>query len=164
MNCSPKNIIAAAMLAALGLAAAAQTPSGAAPYGAAAATASAPQREHGGRFDPAKRLERFAARMAQIKEKLQITPAQEGAWANWITAIQPSANTERPDRAALEKLPTPQRIDQLRALRTQHIATMDRRGEATKTFYAALTPAQQALFDAGAARMGRHHGHGGHHR
>jgi protein CpxP len=162
MNCSPKNMIAAAMLATLGLAAVAQTPPGQPPYGAgAASSASAPQQQ-GDRHDPAKRLERFAARMAKVKEKLQITPAQEGAWANWITAIQPSANLQRPDRAALEQVTTPQRIDQMRALRTQRSVIMDRRAEATKTFYAALTPAQQALFDAGAARMGRH-GHGGHH-
>lgn len=163
MNCSPKNMIAAAMLAALGLAAVAQTPAARQPYGAAAHSA-AGQHQHGDRHDPAKRMERFAARMAKVKEKLQITPAQEGAWANWVTAIQPSANGRRPDRAALEKLPTPQRIDQMRALRTERNARMDRRAEATKTFYVALTPTQQSLFDAGAARMGRRHGHGGHHK
>lgn len=162
MNRSPKTLIVAATLAALSLVAVAQTPSGPTSYGAAASSASAPPHQDG-RFDPAKRMERFNARMAKVKEKLQITPAQEGAWANWITAIQPSANLQRPDRAALEKLPTPQRIDQMRAFRTQRIAVMDRRADATKTFYTALTPAQQALFDAGAARMGRHHGHGGHH-
>lgn len=161
MNCSPKNLIAAAMLATLGLAAGAQTPPGPPPYGASAHSASGPHKQ-GERLDPAQRMERFAARMAKVKEKLEIAPAQEGAWANWVTAIQPSPNRERPDRAALEKLPTPQRIDQMRALRTERNALMDRRAEATKTFYAALSPAQQALFDAGAARMGRHHGHGGH--
>jgi len=167
MNCSPKNMIAAAMLATLGLAAVAQTPAGPPPYGAAASSASG-HHQHGERHDPAKRMERFGARMAKVKEKLQIAPAQEGAWANWVTAIQPSATRQRPDRAALEKLNTPQRIDQMRALRTERNTRMDRRAEATKTFYAALTPAQQALFDAGAARMGRHHGkehghgHGGH--
>lgn len=158
MKCSPKNMIAAAMLATLGLAAVAQTTTTPPPYGAAAHSASG-EHQHGDRHDPAKRMERFAARMAKVKEQLQITPAQEGFWATWVTAIQPSATRQRPDRAALEKLPTPQRIDQMRALRTERNALMDRRAEATKTFYAALTPAQQALFDAGAARMVRHSGH-----
>lgn len=163
MTRSSKHLIAAALLATLGLAATAQTPSGPAPYGAAAASNAASAPAHGGRFDPAKRMERFAARMAQVKEKLQITPAQEGAWANWVMAMQPPVNRQRPDRAAMEKLTTPQRIDQMRAMRTERNALMDKRADATKVFYAALTPAQQATFDAAAARMGGRHGHGRHH-
>src|SRR3989344_476109 len=64
---------------------------------------------------------------------------------------------ERPaslDRQNMDKLTPPERIDRMRAMRAQHAAEADRRGEATKAFYAALTPEQQKTFDAQA-----HHGH-----
>ncbi len=54
----------------------------------------------------------------------------------------------RPDMAGMAQLTTPERIDRMRALRAQHNAEADRRDDATKTFYAALTPAQQKVFDA----------------
>jgi protein CpxP len=41
-------------------------------------------------------------------------------------------------------------------------AAMDKRGEATKTFYAALSPDQQKTFDAEHLRHGRHGGPEGH--
>jgi hypothetical protein len=63
----------------------------------------------------------------------------------------------------LAKLPTPERIDQMKTLRSQHMgemnAAMDKRGEATKTFYATLTPEQKKTFDS--ATMS-HHGDKGH--
>jgi len=40
----------------------------------------------------------------------------------------------------------------MRALRATRLAEMDQRGDATKTFYAALTPPQQKAFDALTAR------------
>jgi protein CpxP len=59
-------------------------------------------------------------------------------------------------------LTTPQRIDKMKEMRTQRMAdmsaAMDKRGEATKTFYAALTPDQQKVFDAQHARHGHHEG------
>ena len=75
-------------------------------------------------------------------------------------------------RQDMDKLTTPERIDRMRAMRAQHAAEADRRGEATKAFYATLTPEQQKTFDAQAHRgrpMGGmrggegRHGHGDHH-
>ncbi|MEO6322967.1 MAG: Spy/CpxP family protein refolding chaperone, partial [Polaromonas sp.] len=70
----------------------------------------------------------------------------------------------------LDKLATPERIDKMRALRTQRMtemnAEMDKRGEATKAFYSALSPEQKKTFDAEHQKMGQHKGHGhgrGHH-
>jgi Spy/CpxP family protein refolding chaperone len=44
----------------------------------------------------------------------------------------------------------------MKALHTQHAAdmtaAMDKRGEAAKVFYAALTPEQQKVFDSATAR------------
>ena len=39
---------------------------------------------------------------------------------------------------------------------------MDKRGDATKAFYAALSPEQQKTFDAEHKKMGRHGGRGHH--
>ncbi|MDT4860280.1 LTXXQ motif family protein [compost metagenome] len=74
------------------------------------------------------------------------------------------------------KLTTPQRLDKMQALRAERDAQMAKRIDATKSFYAALTPEQQKVFDAQSHRgfrhaglkgergMGRHGGSmGGHH-
>jgi hypothetical protein len=58
---------------------------------------------------------------------------------------------------------TPDRIDHMRALRTQRDAEMDRRADATKAFYAQLTAEQKKTFDAETARMFRPHGGMRHH-
>ncbi|MNY56077.1 hypothetical protein D3C86_1921190 [compost metagenome] len=47
--------------------------------------------------------------------------------------------------------------------RAERNAQADRRGEATKAFYATLTPAQQKTFDAQTLRHGKRHGHHGKH-
>jgi hypothetical protein len=125
---------------------------------------------HAGRGDPAKmhqmRTERMAQRLAALKQKLAITPAQEGAWTAWTTTMQPPAQPhQRPDRAEFAKLTTPERIDRMRTVRAERTALMDRRADATKTFYAALNADQKKTFDAETlqlmhrgGRHGRHHG------
>jgi protein CpxP len=165
MKHSPKQLIAAVVLATLGLAAVAQTPPGPPPGGPA-------RQERMERFDPARMQQhmqaRMAKRMARLKETLQIAPAQEGAWTAWTASMQPPANWKRPDRAEFERLTTPQRIDRMHALRAERMARMDQRAEATKTFYAALNPTQQRVFDLETARHGQRGGHEGgrwgHHR
>lgn len=160
MNHSPKQLIAAAVLAALGLAAVAQTPAGPPP-------GSGPRHEQRmERGDPARMQERMQARIAKrqahLKETLQITPAQEGAWTAFTAATQPPANWKRPDRAEFARLTTPERIDRMKALRTERMARMDQRAEATKVFYAALNPTQKRVFDLETARRGQRGGGGGH--
>ena len=119
----------------------------------------------------------FERRMTELKSKLQLTPAQESAWTKFAEAMRPAATAPRPDHEAMIKLPTPERIDQMRALHQQHTAQMDQRGEAAKAFYATLTTEQKKRFDEQTARMmarrggmgGDHdhhngsHGHRGHH-
>jgi len=163
MKHSPKQLIAAAVLAALGLAAAAQTPPG--------PPAGGPGRqERMERHDPA-RMQQFmqqrrVQKMAHFKETLQITPAQDGAWSAWTASMQPPANWKRPDRTELERLPTPERIDRMRTLRTERMAMMDKRAESTKGFYATLNPVQKGVFDIETARRGKDRDGGGgeHHR
>lgn len=126
-----------------------------------------------GQRDPAKMQARMEKRMSGLKTKLMITPAQEGAWTAFSAAMQPSATMHAPDTAAQtgddSKLTTPDRIDKIRALRSQRMsamtAAMDQRGEATKRFYAALNADQQKTFDAEYLKMmqGRGHHYGGDH-
>ncbi len=125
---------------------------------------------HGAK-DPKDMMARWQARhdqhMADLKKDLQLTPAQEAAWTQFATAIRPAAGmAQRPDRDAMARLTTPERIDQMQAMHKQRQAEMDRRAEATKAFYASLTPDQKKKFDAQTARhMGGHgqRGHHGHH-
>jgi len=92
-----------------------------------------------------RREQHFAQRSAALKEALKLTPEQEPAWQEFMTAMQHAPQHARldmnPDDFA--KLSTPERLDRMRALRTQHIAEMDQRAEAIKAFYAKLSPPQQ---------------------
>jgi protein CpxP len=164
-----RTLLAAAVLA-LGAAAIAQTPPAAGARGGETHMAHRGGDRMGG--DPARMQERIqrmqermARRMAQFKQKLQITSAQEGAWTSWQQAVTaaPSRQVQRPSREEMEKMTTPQRIDRMRALRAERMAAHDRRADATKVFYGALTAEQQKVFDAETARMrgGRHGGHRG---
>jgi len=159
MKYALKSLVVASLLAGAGFSALAQKP-------AADATAAdgQPRMEHHQRMDPAKMEEMHAKRVAELKAKLKITAAQESAWTTFTAAMKPPARDaqQRPDRAELDKLSTPERLDKMRALRAQHMADMqaqmDKRDEATKAFYAVLSPEQKKLFDAEHARMGSHRG------
>lgn len=159
-----KHLVAATSLALLGLTAGAQTPQPAvvAPGPVPALQGQHPMMQH----HLERRQQRAAQRQERLKQILQITPAQEGAWSTWIASRRPGQSFQRVRRAELAQLTTPERIDRLRALRAARVAEADRRGEATKVFYAALTPAQQKAFDALQAERGsrRGGGHRGHHR
>jgi Spy/CpxP family protein refolding chaperone len=147
-----KQAAAAALLAGLAAGAFAQ------PAPQAPSPGAGPRHEH--RMDPAKMKERMAQRAAALKQKLALTPAQEGAWTAWTSAMQPGERKPF-NREELAKLTTPERIDRMRALRAERQAQMDKRAEATKQFYAQLTPDQKKVFDSETAHFGRggHHGH-----
>lgn len=164
-----KPVLLAGLLATAGFAAFSQAPAAGDCGGMMGAGGSMQEgRGHGrmGQMDPVKMQAWMNKRSAELKTKLKITPAQEGAWTSFTAAMKPPADlmAKRPDRAELDKLPMPERIDKMKALRTQRMsdmsAAMDQRGEATKAFYATLTPEQQKVFDASAMR---HHGAVGRH-
>ncbi len=115
-----------------------------------------------GNMDPARMQAMMEKRQAVLKAQLKLTPAQEGAWTAFTDAMKPAAAMtpmQRPDPVEMAKLTTPERIDKMKALRDERMKTMtaamDKRAEATKTFYATLTPEQQKVFDA-ASMQGRH--------
>lgn len=96
--------------------------------------------------------QRHEKRLENLKGKLQLTATQEPAWSQFTAAMLPGDRPARLDHKDMGALTTPERIDRMRALRAQHAAEADRRGEVTKAFYAVLTPAQQKTFDAQAHR------------
>jgi hypothetical protein len=117
-----------------------------------------------GKMDSTKMEARMAKRNADLRAKLKITASQEGAWTAYTAAMKPPANmmNQHPDRAEMDKLTTPERIEKMKSLRNQHhtdmMTAMDQRDEATKTFYAALSAEQKKTFDSEHARMGGRHG------
>jgi hypothetical protein len=169
------HLVTATLLAAVGIGAIAQaqTPPPANAPGA-------PRAAQGDRRPDPQRMEQFRARMEErmarrmgaLKQKLQVGAAQEGAWTAWTSAMKPT-QFQRPNRGEFAQLSTPERIDRMRALRSQRNAEMDRRMDATKTFYAALNAEQKKVFDTEGMRFMRggrdgkrdgHRGHHGHHR
>ncbi|WPB57026.1 Spy/CpxP family protein refolding chaperone [Xylophilus sp. GOD-11R] len=150
-----RTIVLTSLLASAGIGSVfAQTAPAPAPQTAPQAGPHGEHRGPGGRFDPAQREARAQKQLAVLKAKLRITPQQEGAWTTFTTAMRPAPEAGRPgqgpkfDREELAKLTTPQRVDRMRELRARHMAEADAKGDAVKTFYAALNPAQQQTFDA----------------
>jgi Spy/CpxP family protein refolding chaperone len=135
-----------------------------------AAQSPGPRTEHMGMRDPAKMQAMMAQHQTDLKAKLKLTPAQEGAWTAYTTAMQPPAgmgtSPTEAQRAEMNKLTTPERIDKMRAMRTERMtqmnAAMDKRGDATKALYAALTPEQKKVFDAEHEKHGAPGEHGMH--
>ena len=130
-------------------------------------SAAAPVDSHhaNGHMNPANRQAMMAKRQADMKAKLKITPVQESAWTAFTSAMQPPAGGmggyASPElHAELAKLTTPERIDKMRDLRAKRSNDMnalaDKRDDAIKTFYAALSPAQKTIFDAAHANRGHH--------
>ncbi|HEX2544422.1 MAG TPA: Spy/CpxP family protein refolding chaperone, partial [Ramlibacter sp.] len=158
-----RHLIAATLLAGLGLGAIAQQAPTTPPSGGPRMMQGQPGAHDAARMERfrAMRAERMAQRLAVLKAQLKINAAQEGAWTTWTTAIQPVSRVQRPDRAEMQRLSTPERIDRMRALRTARNAEMDRRLDATKTFYASLNNEQKAVFDAVGMRFARKGGMGG---
>lgn len=158
------SLVIAGLLASAGFATVAQ-PMGPGGAGGPMMGASGPMQQGGkmgmrGKMDPAKMEAMMAKRQADLKAKLKITGEQEAAWTTFTTTMKPPAamDHKRPDRAEMDKLTTPERIDKMRALRTEHMTAMDQRETAVKTFYAVLNADQKKVFDAEHARMGNHQG------
>jgi len=176
MISSRQRLAWAGLLASVAFAASAQTatPPAAAPADAATAAPSAqhaPRMHHG---DPAQRMEKMKAhqakRLADLKTKLQLNASQESAWSTFADARQPPApSAQRPDREAFAKMTTPQRLDLMKERQAARTMAFERRADATRSFYATLSPAQQKTFDTETLKMGPRggphdgRGHGGHH-
>ena len=88
--------------------------------------------------------------LQRLHDALHLTADQQGAWKAFTAQAGPDPEAEAQSRAAeqmMPKLHAPQRVDlSIAAMRAQ-LEAMERRGKALKAFYAALTPAQQTIFD-----------------
>ena len=96
--------------------------------------------------------ERHAARAAEQHDLLKITPAQEGAWAAYQSAIRPQVREGgmRGPGAGQERqaLTTPQRLDRMVERENQRHAQMLGRAAAVRQFYSQLSAEQKTTFDA----------------
>ncbi len=111
------------------------------------------------RPDPAEMRAHMAERMTAV---LQLTPQQKPALDAFLAAMAPpegARQDRRKDMAEMRGLTTPQRLDAMAARMAERQQAFARRAEATKRFYAQLTPAQQKAFDA-LGPMGRGMGPG----
>ncbi len=157
-----KPLLIAAIVASGAIGATAQTT-------APAKLAHAEGKGHHARMDPAKMQERMAARQAELKAKLNLNAAQQGAWNDYIAAMQPPADMmakmSRENRQAMHQemqaLTTPERLDRMVAVKAQRDSHMAQRMRATRNFYDVLTTQQQKVFDANSMHGG-HRGHGSH--
>ena len=156
-------LLLAGLMATAGFSALAQT----AP---AAPADGAPKAQRGmghGPRDPAQMQQMMEKRQAELKTSLKIEPNQEGAWTAYTAAHKlPADMAQHRDtlRADMEKLSTPERIEKMKAMRATRDAEMDKRAQATKDFYAVLTPEQKKTFDARSKMGGRHPGGADGHR
>jgi periplasmic protein CpxP/Spy len=135
---------------------------------ATGATGAAPQ---GRQFrSPSERVE---ARLANIQNALQITPAQQAQWESFANVLRKHARamderiqqfraqagqgTARPNVSAIERLERMQRMTADRYNRLGEVIA------AAKPLYDVLSPEQKQAADQLLARRG-HGGHRGHHR
>ena len=117
------------------------------------------------------KAERHTQHLAELKTKLNLQAAQEPAWNTFTQSMQQPDHMTRSERASLEKMTTPERLDMMQAMKAQRDAHMQRRAEATKTFYASLSTEQKQVFDQETVRMmngsgmhaTKHQGGHGHH-
>lgn len=123
---------------------------------------------HGDHAHRAQTMERMKAgqerHLQTLKSKLGLSAEQESAWQTFWAAMTaaPAFAHAQADRAELARLSTPERIERMKAMRSQRQAEMnahmDRRGEAAKNFYEALQPEQKKIFDEETARRMTHAG------
>jgi Spy/CpxP family protein refolding chaperone len=112
---------------------------------------------------PEQMKERFAKRQAELHDKLKLSPAQEPAWNTFAGRMNPGERPARPDRAEIEKLSAPERMERMLSMMQDGEKRMAERLAAVKQFYAVLTPEQQKTFNEQFG-PGRHHGQHRRHR
>ncbi len=96
------------------------------------------------------------AKMAtQLRTALQLRPDQDGALQAFVASMQPPAGDPQAHMAVphdgMAARTTPDKLDHMIARARERLAAMEKHAAAVKTFYAALTPAQQKAFDLMAA-------------
>ena len=99
---------------------------------------------------------------AHLRAALQLRADQEPALKAFVASMAPPKDGEamheqmRKEHEAMAGKPTPEVLDAMIAKAREHVAKLEQHAAAVKTFYAALSPAQQKAFDV----MARSHMHG----
>ncbi len=109
-----------------------------------------------GHWDKAERTGYFEKRSAALHDKLQLTTTQEADWTAFIARIRPSEHPVMASGDELAKLSTPDRMEQVLAIKQEMLKRMEARVEATKEFYSHLTAEQRQIFDASFQSHHRH--------
>jgi Spy/CpxP family protein refolding chaperone len=98
--------------------------------------------------------QRHAQHLTDLKTQLKLQNEQEAAWATFTQAVQiPAQAPARPDRAAFDKMSTPERLDEMQAHRAKMDVQMQKHAEATKLFYGVLNTEQKKVFDSESLRF-----------
>lgn len=98
--------------------------------------------------------------LSDLKAKLKLTSSQELAWASYEQNMHASRqDMMHPNDKRLEKLTTPERLDQMQNHRTQMNIRMEKNAEATRSFYGVLDSDQKTIFDTETLRTAKG-GHG----
>jgi len=115
-----------------------------------------------------KHMQAQADREAKLHDALKLTAAQEPAWKaltdnfhQQMTAMQADRKS-MPTPAAMEKMSAPERMENHLAMMQKHLAMMQTQLTALKSFYAVLTPEQQATMNTAMEKMAKHWHHGHH--
>ena len=97
------------------------------------------------------------AQAQHLRDVLQLRADQDGALKAYLDAVAPGdRGKDRPNREAVDAprkpLTTPERLDR----EAEHLARAKARIDATRAFYAALSPSQKKAFDALGPMAGGH--------
>ena len=103
-----------------------------------------------------------ASRLEKLHAELKLAPEQEKAWKSWsepLLARAAGAQERRPDFAALEKLPAPERMAQMLERMKAREKEMEGQLASLREFYGTLTAEQKQVLD-GFRPFGGRHGRG----
>ena len=114
--------------------------------------------EHGQKGHADRFAKRNQHRMEKLKQSLKLSKEQGPAWTAFEGAMHPS-DMARPDHDAVRKMTTPERLDFMASMKAQHDAQMQKRLDATRTFYAVLNPEQKKTFDEETGKFMANHDH-----
>ena len=106
---------------------------------------------HCGGQGAGERMEKLASsRLEKLHGDLKLSPDQESAWKAWSGSLQSkfeNARQQRPDREAMEKLPAPDRMEQMLERMKTRQKEMEAEVASLRNFYATLSPEQKQTFD-----------------
>ena len=93
------------------------------------------KQEHaqGHKKDGERMHKRHQHRMDKLKQSLKLGAEQAQAWSAFEASMQPQG-MQRPDPKTMAKMTTPERLDFMSKMKTQHSASMQSRMDATRTF------------------------------